>query len=78
MAYNTYIRIDGMPLIVALLAGGFFATVVGIFFGIPSLRVKGLIWQWQLWRRSFFVTGPFCALGGSLITPRQVRCPSLT
>ena len=42
MAYNTYIRIDGMPVIVALMAGGFFATLVGMFFGIPSLRVKGL------------------------------------
>ncbi|MFT7400883.1 MAG: branched-chain amino acid transport system permease protein [Hydrogenophaga sp.] len=42
MAYNTYIRIDGMPLIVALLSGGFFATIVGIVFGMPSLRVKGL------------------------------------
>jgi branched-chain amino acid transport system permease protein len=41
-AYNTYIRIEGMPLIVALLSGGFFATLVGIVFGIPSLRVKGL------------------------------------
>ncbi|MFZ2739421.1 MAG: branched-chain amino acid ABC transporter permease [Burkholderiaceae bacterium] len=41
-AYNTYVRIEGMPLIVALLAGGFFATLVGLFFGIPSLRVKGL------------------------------------
>jgi len=42
MAYNTYIRTDGMPLIVALLSGGFFATIVGIVFGVPSLRVKGL------------------------------------
>ncbi len=41
-AYNTYVRIDGMPLIVALLSGGFFATLVGIVFGVPSLRVKGL------------------------------------
>ena len=41
-AYNTLVRIDGMPLIVALLVGGLFATIVGIFFGIPSLRVKGL------------------------------------
>ncbi len=41
-AYNTYVRIDGMPLIVALLSGGFFATLVGLFFGVPSLRVKGL------------------------------------
>lgn len=42
MAYNTYVRIDGMPLVIALLSGGFFAMLVGIFFGIPSLRVKGL------------------------------------
>ena len=41
-AYNSFIRIDGLPLIVALLMGGFFATLVGIFFGIPSLRVRGL------------------------------------
>ena len=41
-AYNMYVRIDGMPVILALLTGGFFATLVGILFGIPSLRVKGL------------------------------------
>ncbi len=41
-AYNMYVRFDGMPVILALLTGGFFATLVGIFFGIPSLRVKGL------------------------------------
>ncbi|MSQ56435.1 MAG: branched-chain amino acid ABC transporter permease [Limnohabitans sp.] len=41
-AYNTFIRIDDIPLMISLLSGGFFATVVGIFFGIPSLRVKGL------------------------------------
>jgi branched-chain amino acid transport system permease protein len=41
-AYNFFVRIDGMPLIVAVLMGGFFATLVGMFFGIPSLRVKGL------------------------------------
>ena len=42
MAYNCFVRIDGMPLLVALLAGGFFATLVGMVFGVPSLRVKGL------------------------------------
>jgi branched-chain amino acid transport system permease protein len=41
-AYNFFVRIEGMPLIVCLLMGGFFATLVGMFFGIPSLRVKGL------------------------------------
>ena len=41
-AYNMYVRFDGMPVILALLTGGLFATLVGIFFGVPSLRVKGL------------------------------------
>jgi branched-chain amino acid transport system permease protein len=41
-AYNFVVRFEGMPLIVALLMGGFFATLVGVFFGIPSLRVRGL------------------------------------
>jgi branched-chain amino acid transport system permease protein len=35
-------RIDGMPLIVALLLGGLTSTAVGVLFGIPSLRIKGL------------------------------------
>ncbi len=41
-AYNLMVRIDGMPLIAALLLGGLCATAVGVFFGIPSLRIKGL------------------------------------
>jgi branched-chain amino acid transport system permease protein len=41
-AYNCLIRIDGIPLIAAILLGGFFATLFGILFGIPSLRVRGL------------------------------------
>jgi branched-chain amino acid transport system permease protein len=41
-AYNFSVRIEGMPLILALLLGGACATVVGVLFGIPSLRIKGL------------------------------------
>jgi branched-chain amino acid transport system permease protein len=41
-AYNFIVRIPGMPLVVALLLGGLCATVVGVLFGIPSLRIKGL------------------------------------
>ena len=41
-AYNFMVRIDGMPLLLALLLGGVCATVVGVLFGIPSLRIKGL------------------------------------
>jgi hypothetical protein len=41
-AYNFFVRVDGIPLIAALLLGGVCAAVVGVFFGIPSLRVRGL------------------------------------
>lgn len=64
-AYNCLIRIDGIPLIVAILMGGFFATLVGIVFGIPSLRVRGLylavatlaaqfFWDWAFLRIKWF------------------------
>ena len=41
-AYNFQVRIEGMPLIASLLLGGVFATIVGVLFGIPSLRIKGM------------------------------------
>ena len=41
-AYNIFVRIPNMPLVPALIGGGLCATVFGIFFGLPSLRVKGL------------------------------------
>jgi branched-chain amino acid transport system permease protein len=41
-AYNFFIRIEGMPMLAAILLGGLCATVVGVVFGIPSLRIKGL------------------------------------
>ena len=59
MAYNTYIRIDGMP----LLSGGFFATLVGMFFGIPSLRVKGLYLAVATLAAQFFCDWAFLRIG---------------
>jgi branched-chain amino acid transport system permease protein len=41
-AYNFLVRIDGMPPVLAILLGGACATVAGVLFGIPSLRIKGL------------------------------------
>nr|WP_315488436.1 branched-chain amino acid ABC transporter permease [uncultured Rhodoferax sp.] len=41
-AYNFYVRVEGLPLIVALVLGGVCAMLFGILFGLPSLRVKGL------------------------------------
>ncbi|MBX3609353.1 MAG: branched-chain amino acid ABC transporter permease [Hydrogenophaga sp.] len=63
MAYNAFVRIEGMPLIVALLIGGFFATIVGIFFGIPSLRVKGLYLAVATLAAQFFCDWMFLRIG---------------
>ncbi len=58
-AYNFQVRIEGMPLIVALLMGGLCATVVGVFFGIPSLRIKGLYLAVATLAAQFFVDWAF-------------------
>ncbi|MBK7049949.1 MAG: branched-chain amino acid ABC transporter permease [Rhodoferax sp.] len=41
-AFNFFVRIPGMPLLVALTLGGLCSAAFGILFGLPSLRVKGL------------------------------------
>ncbi|MFO1271684.1 MAG: branched-chain amino acid ABC transporter permease [Rubrivivax sp.] len=54
-AYNFQVRIDGMPLIASLLLGGVCATGVGVLFGIPSLRIKGLYLAVATLAAQFFV-----------------------
>ena len=54
-AYNFQARIEGMPLIASLLLGGVAATSVGVLFGIPSLRIKGLYLAVATLAAQFFV-----------------------
>lgn len=63
MAYNTFVRIEGMPLILALISGGFFAMLVGVLFGIPSLRVKGLYLAVATLAAQFFCDWAFARIG---------------
>ncbi|MEO7114560.1 MAG: branched-chain amino acid ABC transporter permease [Caldimonas sp.] len=58
-AYNFMVRVEGMPLIVALLLGGVAATVVGVLFGIPSLRIKGLYLAVATLAAQFFLDWAF-------------------
>jgi branched-chain amino acid transport system permease protein len=41
-AFNFFVRMPGMPLLLTLILGGVFSAIYGIVFGLPSLRVKGL------------------------------------
>jgi branched-chain amino acid transport system permease protein len=58
-AYNFQVRIDGMPVIASLLLGGACATAVGVLFGIPSLRIKGLYLAVATLAAQFFVDWAF-------------------
>ena len=58
-AYNFQVRIDGMPLVASLLLGGVFATLVGVIFGIPSLRIRGLYLAVATLAAQFFVDWAF-------------------
>jgi branched-chain amino acid transport system permease protein len=58
-AYNFQVRIDGMPLIASLLLGGLCATAVGVLFGLPSLRIKGLYLAVATLAAQFFVDWAF-------------------
>ena len=58
-AYNFFVRIEGMPVILAILLGGVCATAVGVLFGIPSLRIKGLYLAVATLAAQFFVDWSF-------------------
>ncbi|TMW79986.1 branched-chain amino acid ABC transporter permease [Thauera sp. UPWRP] len=62
-AYNFLVRIDGMPLIGAMLLGGLCATVIGVLFGIPSLRIKGLYLAVATLAAQFFTDWAFLRIG---------------
>lgn len=58
-AYNMQARVEGMPLILSLLVGGLCSTAVGVLFGIPSLRIKGLYLAVATLAAQFFVDWSF-------------------
>ena len=58
-AYNLSVRIPELPLILVFLLAGGFATVFGVLFGIPSLRIKGLYLAVATLAAQFFVDWMF-------------------
>jgi len=58
-AWNFGVRFPGMPLLLQILLGGCFATLVGVIFGIPSLRIRGLYLAVATLAAQFFVDWAF-------------------
>jgi branched-chain amino acid transport system permease protein len=58
-AYNLAIRVPSLNLLVILLLAGAIATVVGMLFGIPSLRIKGFYLAVATLAAQFFIDWAF-------------------
>ena len=53
--YNIILRIDGIPFVLALLLSGLCAAAIGIVFGLPSLRIRGLYLAVATLASQFFI-----------------------
>ncbi|MGS1118273.1 branched-chain amino acid ABC transporter permease [Castellaniella sp. UC4442_H9] len=58
-AWNFGVRIPGLPLVAQILLGGIFATIAGVVFGIPSLRIRGLYLAVATLAAQFFMDWAF-------------------
>ncbi|WP_374482162.1 branched-chain amino acid ABC transporter permease [Zoogloea sp.] len=54
-AYNFILRGDGMPFLLALVLAGLAAALVGVLFGLPSLRIKGFYLAVATLAAQFFI-----------------------
>ena len=54
-SYNFMLRIPGMPVLLAFVLGGLCAAMVGIVFGLPSLRIRGFYLAAATLATQFFV-----------------------
>lgn len=54
-SYNFSLRVEGLPLLASFALGGISAALVGVLFGLPSLRIKGFYLLVSTLAAQFFV-----------------------
>jgi branched-chain amino acid transport system permease protein len=62
-SYNFMARVPGMPLLLAFVLGGLCAAMVGIAFGLPSLRIRGFYLAASTLATQFFVVWCLTKIG---------------
>jgi branched-chain amino acid transport system permease protein len=62
-AYNFVLRIPGIPILLAFVLGGLCAAMVGIAFGLPSLRIRGFYLAASTLATQFFVVWALTKIG---------------
>ena len=54
-SYNFMLRVPGIPILLAFIGGGTIAALVGILFGLPSLRIRGFYLAVATLAAQFFI-----------------------
>src|SRR6266581_753934 len=62
-AYNFELRVPGMPMLVSFVLAGVVAALIGIVFGLPSLRIKGFYLAVATLAAQFFVVWALTKFG---------------
>jgi branched-chain amino acid transport system permease protein len=61
--YDASSHVHGLPLLASFAFGGFVAGLVGVFFGLPSLRIRGFYLVVSTLAAQFFVVWLFTKVG---------------
>ena len=62
-AYNLAVRVPDLPLLLVFLLAAACATIVGVLFGVPSLRIKGFYLAVATLAAQFFIDWMFARVG---------------
>lgn len=78
-SYNILLRLPELPLPISLVLGGVVAAAVGIVFGLPSLRIKGLYLLATTLAAQFFLEWMFNQYGwfSNYSTSNSISAPRL-
>jgi branched-chain amino acid transport system permease protein len=78
-SYNFMLRVPGMPILLAFVGGGAMAALVGIVFGLPSLRIRGFYLAVATLAAQFFILWVLTKVGwitnyssSGVITAQQI------
>jgi len=62
-SYNFMLRVPGIPVLLAFILGGLCAAMVGVVFGLPSLRIRGFYLAAATLATQFFVVWCLTKIG---------------
>jgi branched-chain amino acid transport system permease protein len=78
-AFNFVLRVPGLPMLLAFAGGGVVAALVGVLFGLPSLRIRGFYLAVATLAAQFFIVWFLSKVGwvtnynsSGVITAQQV------